>query len=263
MGYVGNQTTTAFTSMDKQDIAGNGGTSYTLSHSVANANEIEVFVNNVRQEPSVAYSVSGTTLTMTGNVASTDDFYVVFQGKAVGTIVPPDGSVGTAKIADDAVTNAKIDTVAASKLTGALPALDGSALTGIDTLPTAIYFYVHRTGGNVSSTNTIVYNVADSNQGNAYSTSTGIFTAPQTGLYWFGSTFLNQGGDCDVQIRVDNNATGIGQARASSSSNHVTASWSGVVYLTANQNVRCVVTQGTIHGTSTNRWTTFTGYLIR
>ena len=107
MGYVGNQTTTAFTSMDKQDITGNGGPNYTLSHSVANANEIEVFVNNVRQEPTVAYSASGTTLTMTGNVASSDDFYVVYQGKAVGTIVPPDGSVSTAKIADGSVTLAK------------------------------------------------------------------------------------------------------------------------------------------------------------
>ena len=108
MGYVGNQTTTAFTSMDKQDITGNGGANYTLSHAVANANEIEVFVNNVRQESGVAYTTTGTALNMTGNVASTDDFYVVFQGKAVGTIVPPDGSVSTAKIADDAVTNAKI-----------------------------------------------------------------------------------------------------------------------------------------------------------
>ena len=35
------------------------------------------------------------------------------------------------EIADDAVTNAKIDSVAASKLTGSLPAIDGSALTGI------------------------------------------------------------------------------------------------------------------------------------
>ena len=98
MSYIGNQITTAFTSMDKQDITGNGGPNYTLSHAVANANEIEVFVNNVRQEPTVAYSASGTTLTMTGNVASSDDFYVVYQGKAVGTIVPPDGSVTSAKL---------------------------------------------------------------------------------------------------------------------------------------------------------------------
>ena len=131
MGYVCNPSTNLFTSMDKQDITGNGGASYTLSHAVANANEIEVYVNNVRQEPNVAYTTNGTALNMTGNVASSDDFYVVYQGKAVGAIVPPDGSVGTAKLANSAVTDAKITAMAASKLTGALPALDGSALTGI------------------------------------------------------------------------------------------------------------------------------------
>ena len=86
MGYIGNQSSDALTSVDKQVITGNGGTTYTLSHPVANAQEIEVFVNNVRQEPGVAYTVSGTTLTMTGNVFVTDDFYIVFQGKAIQTI---------------------------------------------------------------------------------------------------------------------------------------------------------------------------------
>lgn len=89
MGHIGNTVQTAFTSFDKQTITGTGGTTYTLTHSVANEQEIEVFVNNVRQEPSVAYNVSGNTLTMTGNVASTDDFYVVFQGKAVQTVTHP------------------------------------------------------------------------------------------------------------------------------------------------------------------------------
>lgn len=127
MGYIGNQTSNSYSSMDKQTITGNGGASYTLTHAVANAQEIEVFVNNVRQEAGVAYTVSGTALTMTGNVASTDDFYVIYQGKALQTVVPPDGSV----------TNAKIDTMAASKLTGALPAIDGSALTSVSSLTSA------------------------------------------------------------------------------------------------------------------------------
>jgi len=99
MGYIGNQTSNSYSSMDKQTITGDGTTGpYTLTHAVANAQEIEVFVNNVRQEAGVAYTVSGTALTMTGNVASTDDFYVIYQGKALQTTVPPDSSVTSAKL---------------------------------------------------------------------------------------------------------------------------------------------------------------------
>jgi len=99
MGYVGNKADSNYSSIDKQIITGNGGTSYTLSHAVANANEIEVFVNNVRQNPGVAYTVNNAALSMTGAVANSDSFYVVFIGKAVQTKVPVDGSVTTAKLA--------------------------------------------------------------------------------------------------------------------------------------------------------------------
>jgi hypothetical protein len=91
MSYLGNTPAARFSAMDKQTITGDGGTDYTLDHAVGNEQEIEVFVNNVRQEPSVAYTVLGTALTMTGNVASTDDFYVVFQGKAQQTATHPSG----------------------------------------------------------------------------------------------------------------------------------------------------------------------------
>ena len=65
MGYIGNEAQTAFTSFDKQTITGTGTSVYTLSHSVANEQEIEVFVNNVRQEggSGKAYTVSGNQIT--------------------------------------------------------------------------------------------------------------------------------------------------------------------------------------------------------
>ena len=101
MAYIGNQAQTAFTSFDKQTITGDGTATYTLSHSVANEQEVEVFVNNVRQEggSGKAYTVSDNQITFSENIASTDDCYVVFQGKALQTVVPPDGSVTSAKFA--------------------------------------------------------------------------------------------------------------------------------------------------------------------
>jgi microcystin-dependent protein len=112
MPFIGNTPDVNFTSFAKQDLTGVTGSpvkrGFTLTHAVANANEIEVFVNNVRQEPTEAYTVSGTGLTMTGDVETSDDFYIIYLGKALQTVVPPDGSVSTAKIADSAITQAKL-----------------------------------------------------------------------------------------------------------------------------------------------------------
>tara|TARA_R100001509_G_C4689349_1_gene156288 strand:+ start:43 stop:507 length:465 start_codon:yes stop_codon:yes gene_type:complete len=85
MPYLGLSPAVQTTAMSYQDLTGGTGTSFTLDFPVSNASEIEVFVNNVRQEPTVAYTVNATSLSMTGSIAATDDFYVVFQGKALVT----------------------------------------------------------------------------------------------------------------------------------------------------------------------------------
>ena len=122
MGHIGNTVQTAFTSFDKQTITGTGTSVYTLTHNVANEQEIEVFVNNVRQEGGTgkAFTVSGNQITFSENIASTDTVYVNFQGKSLQSVVPKDGTVTSSKIANSAVTDAKIDTMAASKLTGSI-----------------------------------------------------------------------------------------------------------------------------------------------
>ena len=96
MSYIGNPPAERFTSFDYQDLTGGSGTSFTLTHPVGNAQEILVMVNNVVQEPGVAYTVSGTGLTMTGSIASTDDFYVVYRGKAIQTATHPSDRALTA-----------------------------------------------------------------------------------------------------------------------------------------------------------------------
>ena len=99
MSTLGQKPATQHVSTEKQTITGNGGTSYTLQQSVSQASDIEVFVNNTRQEPTVAYTASGTTLTMTGAVNASDSFYVIFQGKAIQTAgLPVDAAITASTI---------------------------------------------------------------------------------------------------------------------------------------------------------------------
>ena len=99
MPFIGNQPALSFTSFAKQDFTTSATTSYTLDNPVANANELALFINFVRQEPTTAYSASGTTLTLTEATSSSDDMYCVYLGKAVQTVNPPNGSVGTSQLA--------------------------------------------------------------------------------------------------------------------------------------------------------------------
>jgi hypothetical protein len=128
MSTIGNKAATQHVSLQKQTITGNGGTSYSLQQSVGSALDIAVFVNNTRQEPTTAYSASGTTLTMTGAVNASDHFYVLFLGKAITTTGLPVDAVATANINASAITNAKIANSTidlTSKVTGVLPTARG------------------------------------------------------------------------------------------------------------------------------------------
>ncbi len=98
MAYIGTPPSNAFTSLLKQDFSTSATTGYTLDHAVNNANDIALFINFVRQEPTAAYSASGTTLTLTSATASTDDMYCVYLGQALQTVNPPNASVGISQL---------------------------------------------------------------------------------------------------------------------------------------------------------------------
>jgi hypothetical protein len=96
--YLGNQPALSYTSFAKQDFTTSATTSYVLDNPVANANELALFINFVRQEPTTAYSASGTSLTLTSATSASDDMYCVYLGKAVQTVNPPSGSVGISQL---------------------------------------------------------------------------------------------------------------------------------------------------------------------
>ena len=90
MPYLGNEPATAFTSTTKDTFSGDASTTdFTMSKS-ANVNAVRVVVENVVQNPTVAYTCSGTTLSFTSAPPTgTNNIYVVHLGPPAATVAPP------------------------------------------------------------------------------------------------------------------------------------------------------------------------------
>lgn len=110
MAYIGNNslpfdpTRTAAQPRDAERFSGNGSTTnFTLSRAVSNLTDVEVFVENVQQEPTTAYNVVGTTLSFTEAPPSgTYNVYVVYRAFNTGAqVYVPDGSITYAKLANN------------------------------------------------------------------------------------------------------------------------------------------------------------------
>ena len=251
MSTIGNKAAAQHVSLQKQTITGNGGTSYTLQQSVGSALDIAVFINNTRQEPTTAYSASGTTLTMTGAVHSSDNFYVLFLTKAITTTGLPVDTVGTANINANAVTMDKLAT------SGTLPALDGSALTGISKTG-LVHFYGQKASSQTLSrgvgTDITGFTNGEIDSHSAFDGATFTVPAGQGGIYHIAASIeLNYGdvgNDGEAHsMRIQNNATTIRESRYAHPSNQgLTAYWqletAGIFNLSAGNAITLNVTGG-------------------
>ena len=86
MAYIGAQPNKTLTKTTSQSFNGTGSaTAFTLNRSVNVGEDLEVFVNNVQQEPGSgkSYTASGTTLTFDEAPPSgTGNVYVIYRGQA-------------------------------------------------------------------------------------------------------------------------------------------------------------------------------------
>ena len=208
MPFIGNQPALSYTSFAKQDFTTSATTSYTLSQPVANENEIALFINFVRQEPGTAYSASGTSLTLTSATSASDDMYAIFLGKAVQTVNPPDGSVGTSQLADASVTSAKLGS----------NAIDTQALSLFNASGSAPV-YACRAWVNFNGTGTVAIN-ASGNVSSITDNGTGDysvnFTTAMPDANYATSAFAAQ------ESGADNNVTCVGQ-KGTIASNYTTS----------------------------------------
>ena len=110
MSYIGVIPAEAYASFYVQHFTTSATTSYALDYPVVNENDLRLVINNVVQQPgsSYAYTAAASTLTLSAATTTSDTMYTVFLGRALQTVNPPAGSVGTSQIEANAVTLAKI-----------------------------------------------------------------------------------------------------------------------------------------------------------
>jgi len=150
------------------------------------------------------------------------------------------------------------------------PTNSNSALTidstGRILTPARPAFNVYKnTGGAVSSGNTYIFETVDINIGGGYSTSTGKFTVPVAGVYVFHSNILSLSDNNVAEYQILNGtdvlSVGYHHNGGSGNSGHNAMSAHVVTSLSANDEIRVKVTNGSLYGDSGN-YNQFMGYLL-
>ena len=100
------------------------------SKGIGSVNDVSVFYGGCQQRPGQDFTLANGTVTFTTAPMNGVNVVAVSHGDSWQDNVA-DSTVVTESFADLAITNAKIIGLDSSKLSGAMPAIDGSALTGI------------------------------------------------------------------------------------------------------------------------------------
>ena len=114
-------------------MTGDGSTTtLTLTRTPGSVNNVEVYMDGIFQTPGVEYTLMGNTITFT-SAPDTGIDVVAMVGQDSIIVTPETNSITGSKIVDGSITDAKIATgFSSSKLSGTLPAVDGSALTNLN-----------------------------------------------------------------------------------------------------------------------------------
>ena len=225
MSYIGKEPADSFISFAKQDFTTSATTSYTLDNAVANENELALFINFVRQEPTTAYTASGTTLTLTSATTSSDDMYCVYLGQAKQTVNAPDGSVGSSQVAASIITGQTAETSIATDDTVLIHDTSAGALrkmtranfvSGIGGTNTPAFKVYANSAQSLSSgvTATVVFGAESYDTDNAFASNK--FTVPsgEAGKYTFTSSFysaVNNGTLSELLLFITKNGSSVAE----------------------------------------------------
>jgi hypothetical protein len=130
MAFIGNTNTTQAFTPAVDYFSGNASTTaFTLSRPVASVAQVQAVVNNVAQNPSDAFTVSGSIITFTSAPSSgTNNIYVYYTSPITQVIAPGQGTVTTTSLTSGFT----------------LPVASGG--TGLTTVPHTVTVYTSGSG---------------------------------------------------------------------------------------------------------------------
>ena len=137
--------------------------------------------------------------------------------------------------------------------------------SGRVTTPARPAFNVWYSGSNIANPNTIVWNNVEVNVGSHYDSSNGRFTAPITGIYFFGWFAMSTSGtNFGTRLAIDGSVSSHIWTFSnvySTDNQFEMSSASAILSLSASQYVTITVANGTMTGAA-NYHNNFCGYLI-
>ena len=131
MAFIGNTNTTQAFTPAIDYFSGNASTTaFTLSRPVASVAQVQAVVNNVAQNPSDAFTVSGNTITFTSAPSSgTNNIYVYYTSPITQVIAPGQGTVNATSLASSTGTGAVVLATSPTLVTPILGAASATSIT--------------------------------------------------------------------------------------------------------------------------------------
>jgi len=131
MASIGNSPTQQAFTPAIDYFSGNGSTTaFTLSRPVASVAQVQVTIDNVAQNPSDAFTVSGSTITFTSApLSGTNNIYVYYTSPITQVIAPGQGTVTATSMASSTGTGAVVLATSPTLVTPTLGAASATSIT--------------------------------------------------------------------------------------------------------------------------------------
>ena len=133
MAFIGNTPTTqAFTPAIDYFSGTGSATAFTLSRPVASVAQVQVTIDNVAQNPSTAYTVSGSTITFTSApLSGTNNIYVYYTSPITQVIAPGQSTVTATSFVSSTGTGAGVFQTSPTITTPVISSLSSASATAL------------------------------------------------------------------------------------------------------------------------------------